>query len=145
VAIPKACPIRIKDLQRLVSNSGAPCHRADDRANEDRRTSGQEFTGDAIHALLCGAGHNLRLILAALMAVPAFVCCAPGVLLDATLRPARVPQLGNGGESGLFRADYQSDPHLSPLAINCPDGYLRMRRMADVLRLLVQCLILEGT
>lgn len=46
----------------------AQCHRAGHRANEDGSSQGRNplkgALSDALHAVMCGAGHNLRLILA---------------------------------------------------------------------------------
>lgn len=47
--------------------------------------------GDAMHALLCGAGHNLRLILAALRAFLAFVLVVLGAALRGDAEPVRRP------------------------------------------------------
>lgn len=51
----------------------------------------QGETGDAIHALLCGAGHNLRLILAALQAFLAFLLSCLLALRGAVTPAAHVP------------------------------------------------------
>ena len=52
--------------------------------------------GDALHAVMCGAGHNLRMILAALRRFCAWVLLWMQAALKRMVAPARCGQLAFG-------------------------------------------------
>lgn len=79
-------------VQGLKGNDQAQkCHRVGHRAHEDGRARLgrnplKSALGDVLHAVMCGAGHNLRLILAALR----FYCARIGWSVQA-FTPHQLP------------------------------------------------------
>lgn len=84
----RGLPPRLKKLlRRRQAIEPTIGHMNNDGLLDRNRLKGE--IGDAMHAPLCGAGHNLRLILAALRAFLAFVLSYLSVLCAAVSPPDR--------------------------------------------------------